>query len=127
MKTFPMPYATRDEAMRVMRAAGMPDDTIGACFALTRQRVHRILGPQPKVEPVETDDGDPDAAERLPRKLRDWRRRRRLNQREAATLLGISRGQATISAWENGARRCSLARMLLNHLELLDRHEPDAR
>lgn len=126
MKTFPMSYATRDEAMRLMRAAGMPDDTIGACFALTRQRVHRILGPRPKANTIE-DSSDPDAAERLPRELRTWRRCRRLNQREAAVLLGIPRGQATISAWETGARHCSLARMLLNHLDLLDRYEPNAR
>ena len=51
----------------------------------------KVVRPKPMIAP-----------EKFGRLLREWRKRRGLNQLEAAAELGVGRDQAKISKWEKG-------------------------
>lgn len=107
--------------MRAMRAA-MSDADIAAHHGITRQRVHALLGPRKP-----TDHKRPRAASigqavkiepaAFAAELRAWRLARGWTQRQAAEALRVS--AHSISMWETGFDKCSLAASMLLLMKLI--------
>ena len=105
----------REETMRVLREADVPDAVIAAAFGLTRQRVAVLLGPKPRPCRREPPRVDPSG---LPARLKRWRKDRRLSMAAAAAECGVT--LAAWSKWEGNRSGCSLAALLTLHLDLRD-------
>lgn len=121
MKTITLPIKARTDIMRLMRAYGMPDETIAGAFSLSRQRAHVLMGPRPR-DPIELAPVDATAAERLPSVLKAWRIKHDLSQTEAAKILGVRHGFNSVSKWERSAGGCAQPEVLIRLIELLDQH-----
>jgi len=70
----------------------------------------KVVRPKPVIAP-----------EKFGRMLREWRKQRRLNQLEAAAVLGVGRDQAKLSNWERGKslpRKPVLMRLLAKFKEV---------
>jgi DNA-binding XRE family transcriptional regulator len=103
----------REESMKRLRAAGVPDATIGTAFGLTHQRVGKILGPHER-EPVYINEESID----VPAYLKAWRKRNGVTQAELGRLIGIH--PQTLAPWEQGRTGCSLPSLLVRYLDLLE-------
>jgi hypothetical protein len=90
----PTPEQRRD-IMLMERAFGIPDDTIGAAWDVTRQMVHQICGPRPALP------APPDISSlATPEALIAWRTWRKLSKAAAARRLGMA--PATYRGMEEG-------------------------
>ena len=96
----PLTAVTRDQAMTVLRENGVPDDIIGQALGLSRQRIHKRLGPRPAFRRA-IDAPLPEAKlDDLPAYLKDWRDRNGLSIAQAANLTGTTR--MNWQNWERG-------------------------
>ena len=103
-------------AAHAMRASGASDKAIAVQYGISRQRLHKILGPRPKAAQTAQDSAAPDLPD-FATELRAWRRLHGLSQSQAARLLRIN--PMSISAWETGRHRCALAAPMLLLLDLI--------
>jgi len=110
---------TRHDAMSALRNLGAPDATIAAAVGLTRQEIHRRLGPRPRRPPTDapTEANCEDVTDFAPR-IKAWRHDMRLTQEEAAELIGVN--VYTLRNWEQG-KPAPFARLILLTLSLLKR------
>jgi hypothetical protein len=115
-----LPDADRTEIMRRLRAFDVPDQVIADSFGLSKQRVHKILGPRDIKPAPETCPPPADAAARLPGALKAWRKAAGLSQVQAAAVLCLG-SPVVLNRWERGNGGCSLPGLVLSHIELLQR------
>jgi helix-turn-helix protein len=120
---------SRSNLIRVLREHGVSDQVIAEAFDITRQRLHAMLGPRtskpgPKPKP-EPPPSLPPLPKDLPAALRTWRRHRKITLNEAAARIGTNR--QTWHNWETGRTGCSLPRLLLGYLNMIDRSETTAK
>lgn len=120
----------RLERMRLLRDHGVPDETIGQVFDISRQRVQQLIGRVP-VDRRRTPPGplgtlpgvgapvsERKALADLPGFLRAWRADHGLTQRSAASVLGVP--TATYIPWEQAKTGCSLPVLLVRFIAALE-------
>jgi hypothetical protein len=107
----------REETMRVLREGEVPDALIAAAFGVSRQRLHKLLGPHPAVpKPAKIRPDTDGLPGDFPGWLLAWRHAHGLTQTEAGALVGVSWN--TWARWERGNDGCSLPWLLYRYLRL---------
>jgi DNA-binding XRE family transcriptional regulator len=106
---------SREESMRILRERGVTDRTIGKAFGVTPQRVGAILGAHPVTNVKQHIHKNIN----LPEYLKLWRARNGVTQAALANMIGVN--THTLAPWEQGRVKCSLPRLLVRYLDMLER------
>lgn len=105
---------SRIEIMRRLRAQGVPDSDIAALASVTRQRIHKRLGPREKPVKLLPTPLPRLGLSTFPEALRRFRADHHLTQHEAAQWLGVS--NSAWAHWEQGSD-CPLYHLILFVIE----------
>ncbi len=115
---------TRIELAQKLRRQGLSDAAIGAHLAMSRQRVHTLLGPRQAAPQTRPEPPQCVSAEEFEARLRDWRARRGLTQAQAAATLRCP--LKTYLNWEYG-KPPALAPLVMHLIEMLEEKMPESQ